>query len=234
MTAREIELQLQNLGDAAVARAARGFFKSGPRGGIDDDLVVGVKVPALRKQVRDAEDLSAKETVKLLHSRIHEARLLALLILVHAYSRGDETARQRIYDLFLTSTRFVNNWDLVDASAAPIVGVHLFDRSRDPLYHLAASADQWERRIAMVSTPHFIKQGVFADTFRIAKVLLSDKEDLIHNATGWMLREVAKRDQAAAETFLGMHYRRMPRTMLRYAIERFSEERRRQYLRGDL
>jgi 3-methyladenine DNA glycosylase AlkD len=234
MTVHEIEERVRGLGDETAARAARGFFKSGASGRIGDDVFVGVKVPTLRQLLREYQDISLKETGKLLQSPLHEARLLAVLFLVRDYGRGDETGRQRIYDLYLKSSRYVNNWDLVDASAAPIVGAHLQDRPRDPLCRLAASADLWERRIAIIATHHFIKQRDFADAFKVAELLLSDKEDLIHKATGWTLREVGKRDAAAEEAFLADHYRRMPRTMLRYAIERFTEERRRRYLKGEI
>jgi 3-methyladenine DNA glycosylase AlkD len=139
-----------------------------------------------------------------------------------------------VYELYLGSTAFVNNWDLVDASAGPIVGGYLNERSRKPLYRLVRSARLWERRIAVLATSHFIRQGDFADTFGVARLLLTDGEDLIHKAVGWMLREVGKRDRGAEEAFLAEHYRAMPRTMLRYAIERLPEPCRRQYLRGEV
>src|SRR5207248_1357595 len=169
----------------------------------------------------------------LLQSPVHEDRSLALLILADAATRGDAARRKQIYDLYLAHVRFVNNWDLVDVSAAAIVGGHLAGRSRRPLVRLAKSASLWERRIAVVATHHFIRRGEFADTLAVAELLLGDREDLIHKAVGWMLREVGQRDRAVLEGFLRRH-RRMPRTTLRYAIERFPEELRRAYLRGDV
>jgi len=142
--------------------------------------------------------------------------------------------REEIYRLYLKSARFVNNWDLVDSSAEHIVGAHLWDRGREPLQRLAKSADLWERRIAMLATFHFIKRGEFGETLAVARALLSDREDLIHKAVGWMLREVGKRDPAAEEVFLKEHYKRLPRVMLRYAIERFPEGERRRYLKGEV
>ncbi|MFL5339408.1 MAG: DNA alkylation repair protein, partial [Gemmataceae bacterium] len=168
----------------------------------------------------------------LLQSPIHEYRSLALLILVNAMARADPTMQKQIYGFYLANTRFVNNWDLVDVSARDIVGTYLATRSRRPLYRLAHSASLWERRIAIVATHHFIRQGDFADTLKIAELLLDDREDLIHKAVGWMLREVGKRDQAAAEEFLRQHHPTIPRTALRYAVERFPEAKRRAFLKG--
>ncbi len=170
----------------------------------------------------------------LLRSEYHEARLLALLILVLVASKGDETKKRQAYDLYLSNTRFVNNWDLVDASAREIVGGHLVDKDRGSLDRLARSASLWERRIAVVATHFFIARHDFADTLRISELLLADPHDLIHKATGWMLREVGKRDRATLEEFLAAHHRAMPRTMLRYAIERFESDIRLSYLKGTI
>lgn len=173
-----------------------------------------------------------EDCFRLLRSPFHEARLLALLILVQRYRRSGEAGRRAIYRGYLGGTAFVNNWDLVDSSAEHIVGAHLASRSRRPLYRLARSRSLWERRIAVMATFHFVRRGDFADTLRLAELLLGDPEDLIHKAAGWMLREVGKRDAAAAAAFLDRHCERMPRTMLRYAIERLPERRRRAYLRA--
>jgi 3-methyladenine DNA glycosylase AlkD len=159
---------------------------------------------------------------------------MALLILVRAYARGDQSAKKIIYKLYLKNSRFVNNWDLVDASAEHIVGAFLLDKKKKPLTVLAKAKDLWERRIAIMATFHFIKRGAFAETLKIAGILLSDKEDLIHKAVGWMLREIGKRDIRVEERFLTEHYKKMPRTMLRYAIERFPEPQRQRYLRGEI
>ena len=234
MTASEIEARLRQLGDEATARVLQGFFKTGPGEYGEGDLFLGIKVPPLRRLAREHQDLPLGETAALLGSAFHEARLLALLILVRAFARGGAAQRQAIYRLYLRSTARINNWDLVDSSAEHIVGGHLADRDRKPLYRLAGSASLWERRIAVLATFHFIRRGDFADTLKLAALLLGDGEDLIHKAVGWMLREVGKRDVAAEEAFLAEHCRRMPRTMLRYAVERFPEPRRRLYLKGEV
>jgi 3-methyladenine DNA glycosylase AlkD len=234
MTTRKLLARLQQLGDEKTAQVLRGFFKTRPGEYGAGDVFLGIKVPPLRLLAREYQDLPLTEAEKLLRSRFHEARLLALLILVRAFARGDDAVRGAIYDLYRANTARVNNWDLVDASAEYIVGGYLADRDRQPLYELAHSTSVWERRIAIVATFDFIRRGDFTDTLKIALMLLADREDLIHKAAGWMLREVGKRDLAAAEAFLKEHYRRMPRTMLRYAIERFDEPRRQQYLRGEI
>jgi len=196
----------------------------------EGDAFLGIMVPTLRKLSREFTPISVDEAFALLQSKWHEARILALMILVRKYERGDEQARQEIYRRYLASTSRINNWDLVDVSAPAIVGAYLLDRDRAPLFALAKSSSLWERRTAVISTQHFIRHGAVDDTLRIAEVLLDDGHDLIHKATGWMLREVGKRDQKVLERFLRKHARHMPRTMLRYAIERFPEELRRRYV----
>lgn len=229
-TAAELQERLAALGDARVAAASQRFFKTGPGEYGEGDRFRGIRVPALRALAKEYQSTSLPEVERLLGSAFHEDRLLALLILVRLYSRGDETAREEIYRLYLKCTRFINNWDLVDSSAEHVVGAHLRDKSRAPLGRLAKSADLWERRIAVLATFHFIKRGEFQETLDLARTLLSDREDLMHKAVGWMLREVGKRDPEALERFLQENRQRMPRTMLRYAIEKFSEEKRREYL----
>jgi 3-methyladenine DNA glycosylase AlkD len=187
---------------------------------------------ALRALAREHAGLDLAGCGTLLASADHEARLLALLILVGAYPTAEPPGRSAIYRLYLDSTARINNWDLVDASAPNIVGRHLEERSRAPLRRLARSRSLWERRIAIVATLRFIRQEDFGDTLAVADLLLHDAHDLIHKATGWMLREVGKRDRAALEAFLRPRYASMPRTMLRYAIERFPEPLRLRYLRG--
>jgi len=170
----------------------------------------------------------------LLTSSIHEERFLALLILVRNFASGDEIEKGKIYDLYLENTSYINSWDLVDGSAHHIVGVFLMDKNKASLYRLAKSENLWERRIAVVSTFHFIKNDQFQETLKIAEILLTDPEDLIHKAVGWMLREIGKRDMAAEERFLKKHSMKMPRTMLRYAIEKFPEPKRQRYLKGKI
>ena len=234
MVAAEIRERLAALGDPRVAEGSRRFFKTGPGEYGEGDLFRGIRVPVLRALAKEYRSIPLPEAVRLLGSAFHEDRLLALLLLVRLYSRGDEASRGEIYRLYLKNTRFINSWDLVDSSAEQIVGAHLRDRSRAPLGRLAKSASLWDRRIAVMATFHFVKRGEFRETLDLARALLHDREDLIHKAVGWMLREVGKRDAEAEERFLRENYRRMPRTMLRYAIEKFPEERRLAYLRGEV
>jgi 3-methyladenine DNA glycosylase AlkD len=234
LTAGDAVTRLHALGGTEAAAFATRYFKTGPGQYSEGDVFLGVRVPALRKLTVEFGALPEREVLALLRSEFHEARLLALLIWVRVASKGDEATRRLIYDLYLANTRSVNNWDLVDASAREIVGGYLHDKDRRRLYRLARSASVWERRIAIVATHFFIARRDFADTLGIAGVLLGDPHDLIHKATGWMLREVGKRDQAALEGFLRTHHRAMPRTMLRYAIERFPPDVRRAYLTGSL
>ena len=230
----QIQARLGDLASDEVAQGSRRFFKTGAGQYGEGDIFLGIKVPALRKLVGEFPCVNLEDAVQLLDSKHHESRLLALLFLVRDFGGGEEAERQKIYDIYLAAIRHINNWDLVDASAPYIVGAHLADRERSPLYRLAQSDSLWERRIAIVATFHFIRNGDLSDTLNIAAHLLADQEDLIHKATGWMLREVGKRNPAALEIFLRRHYPIMPRTMLRYAIERFPETLRQAYLRGKI
>ena len=216
------------------AKILQWFFKTGPGDYAEGDCFIGVKVPQIRVVAKRFKDISLKETITLLKSDIHEERLAALLILIAKYAKEDDAGKKKIYELYLRNTNCINNWDLVDLSAEHIVGSFLRDRSRKPIYALAKSKVLWERRIAALSTYHYIKNGDFNDTLRIARMLINDREDLIHKAMGWMLREVGKRDINAEERFLKKYYKKMPRTMLRYAIERFPEPRRQAYLKGQI
>lgn len=232
MTARAIQEHLETLGDPEIAAHSQRFFKTGPGEYGEGDVFRGIRVPVLRRVAKKHRTLPLAETRVLLESPFHEDRLLALIILTLAFSRAEAGERKAIYDLYLGHTKWINNWDLVDASAHKIVGPFLMDRSRKPLYRLARSESLWERRIAIISTFAFIDRDEFDDALAIAELLLEDEEDLIHKAVGWVLREVGKRDGQAQEGFLLEHYRTMPRTMLRYAIERFPEARRKAYLEG--
>ena len=180
------------------------------------------------------QDLAFGETLQLLKSRIHEERLLALLILILKYRKSDILGKEKIYKAYLGHSKYINNWDLVDVTAKHIVGDFLKDKDRSPLYKLARSASLWEKRIAVLATFHFIENNDFEDTLKIAKILISDPHDLIHKAVGWMLREIGKRGMDSEERFLKKHYTTMPRTMLRYAIERFPETKRQAYLKGTI
>jgi 3-methyladenine DNA glycosylase AlkD len=229
MTVKEIQNKLRSLGDPTVAASSARYFK---KEHAEKDVFLGLRAATLRQLARDYRHLPLAEVETLLHSEIHEARSLALLILGLVVHRASDATRKRVYDFYLANTAHVNSWDLVDASAPPPVGAHLVDKSRQPLYGLARSPILWERRIAIVATQHFIRQGDFADTLKIAEMRLRDEEDLIHKAVGWMLREVGKRHQPTLATFLKQQYRKMPRTMLRYAIERFGKGEREAYLKG--
>lgn len=230
----EIRARMRELADDERAHVLQRFFKTGPGEYGEGDLFLGITIPELRKLAKQYRSVRLEEVLSLLTSRYHEERVLALLMMIDAYSKGDEAAKERIYRLYLKNTRFINNWDLVDLSAPRIVGDFLLTRSREPLYTLARSESLWERRIAIMSTFQFIKKSDYFDSLKISEMLLKDTEDLIHKAVGWMLREIGKSDLPVEENFLREHYRRMPRTMLRYAIERFPEPKRQMYLKGQI
>ncbi|MFA5241962.1 MAG: DNA alkylation repair protein [Sulfuricella sp.] len=227
----EIQSRLRSLASPETARVMQGFFKTGPGQYGEGDVFLGIKVPAVRAVAKDFPQVELQTAIDLLHSRFHEERLLALLFLMRYFAEGDIHERQRAYQAYLANTQWINNWDLVDISAPHVVGAYLAGQERAPLYQLARSPGLWERRIAMVATLHFIRNGDLDDTLRLAEHLLNDREDLMHKACGWMLREAGKRDQKRLEAFLDQHGRAMPRTMLRYAIERFPEILRQAYLR---
>jgi 3-methyladenine DNA glycosylase AlkD len=224
------------LGKASDAKRAKNliwFFKTGKGEYGEGDKFCGITVPALRKIASRYRHLSFADLRKLLSSEIHEHRLAALMILVDQYERGSAELRKNIFEFYLANTRSINNWDLVDASARDIVGEHLVSRSRKMLYTLAKSSDLWERRIAIVATHAFIRRGDLADTFKISRLLLGDPHDLIHKAVGWMLREAGKKSERQLVDFIKTHYSAMPRTTLRYAIERMPETVRKRQLRGE-
>lgn len=230
ITAKEISIRLREMGDKEDARFLQGFFKTGIGQYGEGDIFLGIRVPALRKLAKEYKYLPHKEILSLLQSPYHEVRLFALISFVNTFAKGDEIIQKKIYDLYLANAKHINNWDLVDISAPKIVGAYLLTRNKKPLYQLAKSKSLWERRIAVLATFFFIKNNQFDNSLKIAEILLHDKEDLIHKATGWMLREVGKRDTQCAEEFLKKHCRTMPRTMLRYAIERFSPAKRKMFL----
>jgi Predicted DNA alkylation repair enzyme len=231
-SAKEIQADLKKLSNPKDAEFLQRFFKTAEGQYGHGDRFRGIRVPASRQIVKKHSDAELETAVDLLASEFHEDRLVALLMMVKMYDRGDEKLRERVYKAYLSNTDRINNWDLVDSSAPYIVGRHLMERSRKPLYRLAVSRSLWERRIAVLSTFYFIKYRQFDDSIAIAEKLLDDKEDLMHKAVGWMIREVANRDGDAARKFLRRHYRKMPRTMLRYAIEKFPETERQSYLKG--
>jgi len=220
---------LRTYADPARANKLQRFFKTGKGEYAEGDRFIGVAVPAIRKVVRQFGDLPLGGAKKLLKSKIHEERLLALLILAHQFKNTDEPLRKKIFDLYLSHLSYVNNWDLVDASCRYIIGAYLVDKNRELLYRLAVSGRLWDRRAAIISTHFFIRNGDSRDTLKISTLLLKDKEDLIHKAVGWMLREVGKRNEGTLEDFLQEHSSVMPRTMLRYATERLSEKKRQRF-----
>jgi 3-methyladenine DNA glycosylase AlkD len=225
---------LLQLANEKIAEHSQRFFKTGKGEYGEGDIFLGIRVPLLRKLVKKYRGISITEVRKLLHSKFHEERLLAVLMLVQLFKSGDESVQKQVYDLYLENTEYINNWDIVDISASNIVGAHLYEKDKAPLYDLVQSKNLWERRISIISTFYFIRQNEFDDTLKLAKILLNDKEDLIHKAVGWMLREVGKREIEFEEEFLQEHYKIMPRTMLRYAIEKFPETSRKMYLRGEV
>jgi len=230
----DIKYEIRKLANKKTAKHSQRFFKTGKGQYGEGDIFLGIRVPVLRKIAKKFRRISLAEVSKLLESKFHEERLLSILMLVNLFKSGDEDDQELIYELYLDKTRFINNWDIVDISAGNIVGEFLFEKDKAPLYRLVFSENLWERRIAIVATFYFIRNDEFDDTLKIAEILFTDKEDLIHKAVGWMLREVGKRVIEIEEEFLEAHYLKMPRTMLRYAIERFPETRRKMYLKGQV
>lgn len=229
-TVSALRARMSSLADPVKAIQCQRFFKTGPGEYGEGDRFVGIRVPDLRALVREYRDLPWEEATLLLHSEWHEERLVALLLWVQAHSRAEESIRTAIHRTYLEHLRWVNNWDLVDASAEHLVGPYLPPGGGRQLTRLAASASLWERRVAMMATLYGIRRGEFGAALQLAKRLREDPHDLIHKAVGWMLREVGKRDLAAERAFLDEHAAHLPRTALRYAIERFPEPMRRQYL----
>jgi 3-methyladenine DNA glycosylase AlkD len=230
MRASDVIKELRSVGTPERAKALSWFFKTGKGQYGEGDVFFGITVPEQRKVALRFREMPLGEIEKLLNDKVHECRLTALLILVEQYRRGTDKERARIAAFYLAHAKRINNWDLVDLSAPRIVGEHLLGRNRKVLYRLARSKNLWERRIAILSTFTFIREGDFKDALAIAELLLKDEHDLIHKAVGWMLREIGKRSLAAEKSFLKKHAARMPRTTLRYAIERFPEHVRKEYL----
>ncbi len=239
--AEELQAELERCGDEREAAKAARFFKTGAGEYGEGDRFRGIRVPQLRKLAKKHRSVALETVEMLLQSSYHEERLLALLVMVEQFRRGNADTREQLFRLYLDNTSAVNNWDLVDSSAPHIVGAHLWERERTVLGELAASPVLWERRIAVMATFHFVKQGELGETLRLVEYLLDRSEaagraehDLVAKACGWMLRESAKRDRETVEAFLRRNHARMPRVMLRYAIERFPEELRKGYLRGEV
>lgn len=230
----KLKKDLRKLADPIKAKNYARFFKTGKGEYGEGDKFLGIVVPEQRKIAKKYQNLSLTILQRLLSSNMHEYRLTALFILVSQYkkARKDKKRKEDIVDFYLKNTRNINNWDLVDSSAHYILGDYLlYKKERSVLYKLAESKNLWEKRIAIISTFAFIRTGQFDDALKISEILLNDKHDLIHKAVGWMLREVGNRKQKIEEEFLRKRCKQMPRTMLRYAVEKFSAKERRKYLR---
>lgn len=229
----DAQKEIRQLADDTIAEHSLRFFKTAKGEYGHGDLFLGIRVPVLRKLAKKYKNLSLRDTKTCIKSKYHEERLFGLLVLMNAFeASGDEEERGRLYDIYVKHFKYINNWDLVDVTAPRMVGQYLINKERGILYQWAKSKDLWARRIAIVSTHWFIRKGDLRDVFCLAKILLNDKQDLIHKAVGWMLREAGKKDSARMERFLKRHYKEMPRTMLRYTIEKIPEKRRQSYLQG--
>lgn len=226
----EVKNNLNSLGNKEKAKILAGFFKTGKGQYGEGDIFLGITVPEQRKVAGKFYNLPFNVLRNLLETNIHEYRLTALFVLMNKYDRADELKKKEIFEFYLKNIKGVNNWDLVDLSSPRIIGDFLYKKDKNILYKLAKSRNLWERRISILSTYYFIRKNNFEDTLAISELLLNDKEDLIQKAVGWMLREIGKRDIKAEEDFLRKNYRKMPRTMLRYAIERFSSDKKRFYM----
>jgi len=232
MNLSELRQKIRQDATPEQAAIARRFFKTGPGEYGEGDCFLGLKVPQIRAELPHTDELGEADVLDLLHSKWHEERFLALLVLGRRFSRAkkDTATQQRIISLYLANTKWINNWDLVDSSAPHILGAWLLRRDRSVLDTLAASTRLWEQRIAILATQAFIRAGDFADTLRLSTLFLSHPHDLMHKACGWMLREVGKRDVKTLLIFLDSNAAQMPRTMLRYALEKLSEKTRKAYL----
>ncbi len=228
-----LQKDVKKLENKKKAKVLAGFFKTGEGEYGYGDVFLGIPVPESRKIALKYRDLGFEDILQLLRSEIHEERLIALLILVHQFQH-DEMLQRRIYEFYLKNIKFVNNWDLVDMSADKIVGAYLSDKPKTVIYKLAKSTNLWERRIAMISTYYFIKNNDYDDAINIAEALITDENDLIQKAVGWMLREVGNRDKKTEEQFLKKYHKVMGRTALRYAVEKFPENERTKYLDGKI
>lgn len=232
MTLAALRKELRHQASAERAAGSQRFFKTGPGEYGEGDQFLGLSVPQTRALVPQTDALSEDDVLTLLHSEWHEERLIALFILIRRFgkARKNEPAQQHLIELYLANTRWINNWDLVDTSAPHLLGAWLLKRDRSVLHRLAASESLWEQRISVLTTQAFIRAGDFADTLRLCERFLPHPHDLMHKACGWMLREVGNRDERMLRSFLDQHVANMPRTMLRYAIEKLPETDRKGYL----
>ncbi len=230
----QIKKDIKKMANPEKAKIYQRFFKTGKGQYGEGDVFLGLTSQQIKDIAKKYTGIGLPKIQELLKSEIHEHRICALRILFEKYKKSEEEEKGNIFNLYLKNTKFINNWDLVDLSAPNIVGEFLLDKKRIVLYNLAESKSLWEKRISVLATFTFIRNNDFKDSLRICEILLKDDHDLIHKACGWMLREIGKRDLAIEEKFLKKHYKNMPRTMLRYAIERFEENKRQKYLKGKI
>ncbi|MFW6134177.1 MAG: DNA alkylation repair protein [Elusimicrobiota bacterium] len=230
---KKLTNELNKLKDPEKAKILSSFFKTGKGEYGEGDVFLGIKVPVLRKVAKKYKQVTLCDIEELLKSNIHEYRFIGLVFLVDKYNKGTEKDKKQIADFYLRNARNINNWDLVDMSAPKILGHYLIDKDKSVLFKMAKSDNLWERRIAIVAAFHFIKNNRFDEAVEISEILLNDNHDLIRKAVGWMLREIGKRNEDKEEEFLNKHYKIMPGTMLRYAIERMEKSKREFYLKGE-
>lgn len=226
-----VKEKLRKLADPARAKVSQSFFKTGKGEYGEGDVFWGIKVPDIRVIAKESKDVSLEEINSLLHDKVHECRMCALLILIEKYKRASVEEKEAIVKFYLENKSRVNNWDLVDGSAPYILGDYLLSHDRAILYIFSGFEDVWTRRIAIVATQTFIRNNEFEDTLKLSELLMQEKHDLMHKACGWMLREVGKRDERVLVRFLEKHAKRMPRTMLRYAIERLDKVQRARFMK---
>lgn len=233
MATNPVKVALKKVSNKEYAIHSQRFFKTGKGEYGEGDVFIGVRMPQQRQVAKEFKDLSLNQITELVHSKIHEERMTGLIILVNQFKKEkDSTQRKKLYNYYVKNFKYINNWDLVDVTCQHIVGAYLENQDRKLLYQWARSKHLWTKRIAMVSSGRFIKNGEVKDLFAIAEILLEDDHDLIHKAVGWMIREAWKKQPKPAEAFLKKHCKKMPRTMLRYAIEKFPEAKRQKYLKG--
>ncbi|NCN53056.1 DNA alkylation repair protein [Candidatus Wolfebacteria bacterium] len=231
---KDLEKELKSKADKEGAKVYSSFFKTGKGQYGEGDYFLGITMPQQRLIAKKYTHLSIKEIEQLIHSKVHEYRMTALIIWTYQYKEADRIKREKIYKAYIKNLKWINNWDLIDVTTPRIVGGYLLDKDRKILYKLAKSKNLWERRVAILTTFNFITKNDFKDALKISEILLKDEHALIHKAVGWMLREVGKRDIKQLEKFLKKYYKKMPRTMLRYSIEKFSEKKRKKYLLGNI
>ena len=234
MPVKDLLSEYKALAEPERIQDAQRFFKTGKGEYGEGDVFLGIRVPAIRQFAKQRKNTAIEDIEEILHSKYHEERLLAVIMLVNAFKSASQKQQKAIYTLYLKNTKYINNWDIVDSSAPNIVGAYLYQRDRKKLFTLANSKDLWEKRISVLATFYFIKHQDYTDSLKIAEKHLRDSHDLIHKAVGWMLREIGNRDLATEESFLKTHYKTMPRTMLRYAIEKFPAQKRKAYLQGNV